>query len=195
MTKLNYYVSALKRDPKWGLIEFLPGVNRAYRLKEGVRMGDDFPASVELAISPSSGNLIPDFIPNVNKQLMISEPVRKLFESEGLTDELVEYLPFILKNKKGRVVDAPRYCVANPLRKINCLDRKRSKYAARDDGVTIVVMEVLHLLEESIPADAKLFRLGELPSMILLRSDLADRIREANFIGLMLRSPGENLRL
>ena len=100
----------------------------------------------------------------------------------------------MLKNQRGRVVEGERYCVANPLRKIECLDRRRSKYRARSDGVTVVVMEVFRLLADKIPPDAKLFRLAELPEMILVRSDLVQRIQDAGLEGFTFRSAGENLR-
>ncbi len=191
MSNFKYYIHGLNLDEKVGSIEFLPGVDNNYKLNEGVKMGADFPSSVELSIAPDSGNIITDFIDNIDKLIIPSEEAKELLIKEGMTDEVVEYLPFNLKNKNGRLVKDKQYHVANLLRSVDCLDRKKSDYAARKDGSKIVVIRKLYLDEKKIPEDAKLFRLGECPKYIIIRSDLLQAIQDAGLTGLCVMEQGK----
>lgn len=189
----EYFTLGLSKDPKVSVIDEFDGVSNPWELNEGVRMGDKFPPDVEATLDPERGSLLTDFLHNTDKVVPISEKACALFEAEGLGEELVEYLPFVLKNQKGRVVRKPQYCLANPLRKIDCLDRERSKFSTHDDGVEVITVTHLYLLKDKIPEDAKFFRLGEQPNYIIFRSDLLERIKEEGFTGLNLTAMGEKI--
>ncbi len=190
MSDFKYYIHGLNIDEKLGTIEFLPGVENDYKLTEGTRMEGDFPPSVELSIAPDSGNIISDFVDNIDSLIIPSEEAKALLVKEGLTEEYVEYLPFTLKNKNGRVVDSTNYYIANLLRAVDCLDREKSDYASTNSG-EIVVVRTLYLDETKIPDDANLFRLGECPEIIIIRSDLMKSIEAAGFTGISVLEQGK----
>lgn len=189
----EYFTLGLSKDPRVAVIDQFRGVSSPWELNEGVRMGDKFPPDVEATLDPERGSLLTDFLHNTDKVVPISEKARALFEAEGLGEELVEYLLFVLKNQKGRVVRKPQYCLANPLLKIDCLDRERSEFGTLKDGVRVTTIDYLYLLKDKIPEDAKFFRLGEQPNYIIYRSDLVERIREQGLSGLNLTAMGEEI--
>ncbi|MGC3998864.1 MAG: hypothetical protein QM767_15995 [Anaeromyxobacter sp.] len=194
MADPSFYLRSPEARPEMGSGAVLPGVSRTYDLAKGVRMGSNFPPTVVFEIAKRSGDVLTDFLPNTNRVIMASERVAEFLRAELPASDEIEFLPFGLKNKKGRLVQTPRYCLVNPLRKVECLDRKRSKYAAADTG-ELVMMDELHLAEDRIPPDTKLFRLAELPTCILYRADLVEKIRAAGFTGFTVAAPGDNLTL
>ena len=177
-------------DARWATVNSFPGITGSHRLSEGVPVGADFPPSVELSLAPNWGSLTTGFLNNTRRLMIAEERAKQFLERQGLDEPSVEYLPFILRNKKGRVVDK-QYYVVNPLRKFDCLDRGRSDFRTRADGVTVVVVASMRVHAERIPEDAKLFRLGEKPRIILLRSDLLEGIRAEGFSGVAITAMGE----
>jgi hypothetical protein len=193
MTKHTYRLLAGDPSTKFGQIEKFPGVPEgAWNLHEGMPLAAGFAPDITWSIAADSGNIIGDFVKNLNDMLVLSRRARDLFESEGIGGRDIEYLPFILKNKKGRVVDATQYCLANPLRKVVCLDKARAKFKATSKG-TVAVIKVLELDLEKIPETLKVFRLGDYPRMILLRSDFIERVKAAGLTGFYTQGTGQNL--
>lgn len=184
MGNYNYFVHDLNPDPKVGTIEFFPGVNNEYKLNEAQKMGDDFPANVELSIAPDSGNIITDVVDNIGHLLIVSDLVKKIIEEEICSNEYIEYLPFTLKNKNEREVKDKAFFVANVLRLVKCLDTKKSKFRSRKDGSKIVTMNELYLKAEEIPEDANIFRIEQFPKLIIIRSDLVQIIQDSGLTGL-----------
>jgi hypothetical protein len=189
----NYFTLGLSNDPTAAVISDFDGVYDPWELNEGVRMKDKFPADVVATLKPDRGRRLTDFLHNVEKVVPISERVQIFFMDEGLDDRYVEYLPFILKNQRGRIVKDIHYCIANPLIKIDCIDRSKSKYSTYDDETDILSVSYMYLDKEKIPLKHKFFRLGEQPKYIIFRSDFIDRIKTAGFTGLNLTAMGEKI--
>ncbi|AEI63576.1 hypothetical protein LILAB_08325 [Corallococcus macrosporus] len=105
----------------------------------------------------------------------------------------MELLPFVLLDKRGRrVPDA--YVIANPLMRVRCLDVERSKVRRRTGRPgQIVEIKSLHLCDEAIPEDAQLFRLEELPKLMVLRSDLLEAFQQAGLTGLAVHPTGTEI--
>ena len=189
----QYFTVGRSKDAKVAVIDEFEGIEDPWDLKSGVQMGARFGAQAEASLDPKRGSLLTDFLHNTDRVLPISNEMRSLFESEGLSEKEVEYLPFVLRNTRGRVVDEPRYCVANPLCIAACLDRDRSSISTFRDGVRIMSITKLCLVKDQIPEDFKLFRLEEQPKYILFRSDLVKAIEDAGLTGLNLTPEGGKL--
>ena len=191
MAQFQFFLYGINDDERVGYIEAFPGVENDFRLTEGLEMGEDFPGTVELSIDPSSGNIITDFIDNIKGILIVSERAKQAITDLGQPEAHIEFLPFILRNKHGRVVADRSYWVANLLRKVPCLAKDRSDFVATEDGSEIVVIETLFLDEEKIPDDASLFRVAEFPEQIVIRSDLVKAVEDAGLTGLCVMEQGE----
>ena len=190
----DYFVSTFSSDPRVAAIERLKGVDYDYLLNEGVHLGvgDDFPEDAVFEVAEGSGDIVTDFISNISSNVIISERVKRFFQENGLTNEIVEYLPFKLKNKLGRI-EADRYFyIANALLKIDCLDLKKSNCLINKRN-KIVRVKVLEVDKSKIPDDAIFFRLSEEPSRILFRSDFVEKLKSSGFTGLSLCATGEEL--
>jgi hypothetical protein len=189
----DYSVSpGLQKDARVAVVDRIRGLTGLSALKTGVRMGENFPPTAEVTLKKDRGGLLTDFLFNNEKVVPISEKARAFFESEGLDDTLVEYLPFVLIGKNGRPMKNACYCVANPLRMVDCLDREKSDFTAHDDG-EVMFVDHLYVLPDEIPDDAIFFRLGEQPRYILFRSDFVQRIEQAGLTGLTLTPMGEEI--
>ncbi len=190
-----YSVSVFSADPRVVMIERLKGVAYDYLLDEGVRMGigDEFPEDAVFEVSEDTGDMITDFISNVLRQVIISEKVKAYFIENGLTDEVVEYLPFRLKNKRGRVEKDRFFYIANALLKVDCLDLEKSDYLQNKKNNKIIKVRLLEVDKSKVPDDAIFFRLGEDASRILFRSDFVNQLKAQGFTGLSLWPEGEKL--
>ena len=191
----DYLISVFSSDPRVAMIKRLEGVDYTYLLKEGVRLGigDQFPEPAVFQIAEDSGDMITDFISNVSRVVIISERVRTFFVENGLTDEIVEYLPFRLKNKKGRIERDRFFYIANAIVKIDCLDLENSDCLIDEDDGEIISIDMVEVRKDKIPEDAIFFRLGEEPSRILFRSDFVDKLKSKGFTGLSLCPTGKEL--
>lgn len=134
-----------------------------------------------------------DFVPNLSMALVLSEAATGLLHAEGVEgDDVIEYLPITLLDKRGRPTRAP-YFLVNPLLKVACMDEKASEFLKSPVNETVLSVERLRLEEARIPPGAKLFRLGECTEVIVIRSDLVQRIQEAGLTGLVVKAQGEDI--
>ncbi|WP_240358013.1 imm11 family protein [Myxococcus vastator] len=179
-------------DPRAVEIVDLPDkVDDYFYLRDGVPMAGYLPPTTELALYERAGDMLTDFIANPDTALYVSQSVQKVLADRGLTDSVVELLPFVLLDKRGRRV-REQYAIANPLLKVPCLDFERSKYRrTASDPNEIAEIKVLYIREEAIPSDAQLFRLAELPEMVVLRSDLLEAFQQEGLTGIAVNRTGQ----
>ena len=183
MPSFNFHIITTPNDPRFCDIKRKPEtILKAWRLRKGVPMGPDFPATARFEMDKRAGELAPDLLPNVLSLLMISPKVRAVFEAARVSE--VEYLPFELANKRGAVVGR-EYSVANLIGSVDCLDAARSKFdeSALETG-SIANLYRLNLHFDQIPKDKKLFRLKQMMHRFIIRSDLLQLLREAEVTGL-----------
>lgn len=183
-------------DRRAALIEELDSkVQKYWKLADGVAMGPLFPPTVEIRLAKAGGDLVGDFVDNIHTVVIVSEKARKVLEAEGVRGEaVVEYLPFVLRDKKRKKVPG-QFAVVNALRLVPCLDREKSVFETFPGSDEIVSTSVKRILLHAgrIPADANLFRIAELPSQIAIRSDLVEKLKAAGCTGLSVLPCGERL--
>ena len=161
--------------------------------RRGVPLAAHFPPTTEILLSSNSGNRFTDFIYTKTGVILASQRAWELMKAEGITDEQVEYLPFVLKDRKGRV-RPEKYGFVNPLLKVACFDFDKSKYKRlTSDPNKFAGISRLQILPEKVPEDAKLFRLAEHPNATLMRTDLLEKLQGAGMEGLRGIALGELL--
>lgn len=193
MQKYEYLLFNINPDSKVVSIENIAKkIPDSFQLKKGIKIGDSYPSKVILNIFPDSGDMLTDFIDNISSCVIINSIVKDVFEKEGLDTNKVEYLPFVLLDKKNKTVKT-QYFIANCLICINCFDFEKSKCTKSSRNGSLLDVETVVLHENKIPNDAKFFRIGEYPSQIVIRSDLLDVLKEKEFTGISVISQGQSL--
>ncbi len=213
----SYFTFDLSDDSKIGVIEDIDNVENDhiddFMLNEGISINQYFPADCELQFDNDSGDLVTDFIENIDNLVIISGNAKKIFEKFIVNNKFIEYLSFKLLNKKGKpAADTPFY-IANSLYNLTCLDFEAIEKKAVENGVEDDENSVRHkgvyyrssakikvsditfcsLNEDDLPKDAVFFRIGECPKHIAIRSDLVEALREAGMTNLNLIPCGERL--
>ncbi|MFL5356281.1 imm11 family protein [Archangium sp.] len=195
MPRHEYFIFVINSDPRVGTIKNLDDAFADYwMLNEGMALQGKYPPKLELALSNKSGDMVTDFIDNIHKVVLVSEKARAILEQAGLGPELVEFLPFTLKDRKRKKVAEP-YFIANALQSFDCFDWDRSKYNLYPNKRKVVSTSLskLYVLEDKVPKDALFFRLGELKNRILIRSDLLETLKAAGCTGISVAAMGEPL--
>jgi hypothetical protein len=146
---------------------------------------------VQLDISPDSGDIITDFVNNTSRCILINSIVKEVFEAECIDEETVEFLPFKLVDKKNRTSDKLFY-IANVLARSNCFDYDNSLYTRSTVTGNLLDVERIKILNDQVPETLRLFRIGEYPSRIAIRSDLLDILEKKGFTGISVIKQGES---
>ncbi|MDY7230924.1 imm11 family protein [Hyalangium rubrum] len=153
-----------------------------YTLNKGISVREWFPSEVIFDFAPHKGIMPADSIPNVLGLHIVSEKLRQLLESE--TSAHFEFLPVQLRNHKKKIL-SEAYYLANLLDVVTCVDRTHSDFTADElSKGKIRLFRKLVLDTEKIKPDAKIFRLGERPRLVIVREDLARTITEAGCRGM-----------
>lgn len=194
MPELSYSTLLLHREDVRAayIADISANFNQSDELTDGVSLKGALSESHTFSLSPKGGDLLGDFIPNISRTLIASSRAREVLESEGVTGDSVEYLPFTLLDKRGRRVKKQFY-VVNLLQRVSCMDRKDSDFVGSKIDGEVLTLSSLKLLEERIPPEAKLFRLDEFPETLIIRSDLVQRLRDEKLTGFVVRALGEDI--
>ncbi|HYO55691.1 imm11 family protein [Archangium sp.] len=182
MNKWTFHILQDSDDDRFCSIKHDPDtVTQSWRLHEGLPMGTHFPPAAKYRMDKRAGNIAPDFLPNSLSYLMISPKVRTLLEKAEVGG--VEYLPFVLQDIRGKIISRD-YCVANPLGGVDCLDAERSKFEmSAMEPDQIFALYKLNLRIDKIPTDIKLFRLKQMLTTYIIRSDLLELLRTEGITG------------
>jgi len=174
------------------LVNTLPGeLNKtAWRASKGVLMADKYPVGARLDMAPRHrGLFVPDIIPNTLLKLLVSGRMKPLLEKEAGVE--IEFLPFTLHDHKGRVA-VPDCYIANVLGSHDCADLKKTRgEKSIDEPGKFEVIKQLHLDPAKVPADLKLFRLGAMPNLLIIRDDLRATFEQNGVTGVRYVAMGE----
>lgn len=162
-----------------------------FELKEGISLTGTFPADAAYRMSDDYPDSIAlhEVLYNLDSQIVVQDKVKAFLEAEGVKH--VEYLAVRVLNHKGREVKA-RYFVINALPLIDCIDMSKTK-STRNllDPEELTDISNLTVHEEKIPPDFQILRLKHLGAAMLMRRELAQKMRAANFRGLKISEVSE----
>ncbi|HSP79812.1 MAG TPA: DUF1629 domain-containing protein [Myxococcaceae bacterium] len=186
----TYLIFTTSEDPRIAHIrDIAANVPDESKLSSGVSLKGLISESTTFSLSQEGGDMLTDIVDNISGELIVSSKAREVLESEGVAGDVVEYLPFTLKDKRGRRTKGQFYLV-NLLLKVPCMDRESSAFSTSDFDGRVLRVKRLKVLKEKIPPEAKLFRLGEWPRAIVIRSDLVQRINDEKLTGLTVCEQG-----
>lgn len=186
----DYFILAASSAPEYCSIGPLPDqlARQKWRIAEGQPMGEHHPARARLDMDTRhAGVVVPDLVANNFHLHIVSSRLKHLLES----DSEGEFLPVSIYNHKGRIAEEDYY-IANVFRAVECVDRSRSRCteSATKPG-QLSILKNLQLDTQRIPADAQLFRLKEMPALLIIRGDLRARMEEAGVTGARYVGMGE----
>lgn len=192
----THFVLCAQSNPDACVLDHYPsGFQALWQPTEGVASGARAPSSPpEFEMSRRlGGKLVQDCVENTLGYTIVSERVRAVLESHASTP--IEFLPLHIRNHKGRR-EPQTFFIVNVLGQVSCADRARSQYieSAMRPG-QFCDLTKLFLDPERVDAKRNIFRLAELPRVILVRSDLADLLRHSGVTGLELLPLGTEVSL
>jgi hypothetical protein len=164
-------------------------VNDTWEIDEGISRIASWPGDASAKMSkkfPKDTGLADSvYCPHI----VVSERVKRLLESEQARP--VELLPLQILNHNDKVV-ATDYFVVNPLEIVDCIDLAASegKENPLDPG-TLYGVARLVLREDAVPRTLSVFRIKHWTNVILIRRELAERMKEAGLTGLNFAEPAE----
>jgi hypothetical protein len=148
-------------------------------IRRGEPAAATFPKGAKVKLT--GGGRLADLIDNVHQWLLVSEKVAEILREEPIK---IEILPLTLLDRRGRPVPG-KYSVANVLGTVDCLDLKKSEYTddPMDEGL-IMAFDRVVLDPKKIPRKPSLFRLKQMPEILIVRSDLVARLEAAGVTGM-----------
>lgn len=173
------------------LLGALQEVPRGYQFSEGVPRAMDFPEKAHFRMNPSFPKNIrlEDFIKNTSWLLVASARVKDFLEAEKVQGQ--EMLPVAIINHKGRREKAS-YFLIHQVGLQDCIDLKKTKWKKHPlDEEAITDVRRLTLDESKIAPDAVLFRMKSYGIPLVIRADLAEKIKKAGFTGIEFIPPIE----
>jgi hypothetical protein len=151
--------------------EILAGRSRAAGFPTGAyyQMRDDYPDT-----------RVPDNLYTTIHHV-ISDRLRQLLVPE-LGASRVEMLPVKIKDHGGGWVEG-EYFILNPLDSVDCVDLEASQ-AKLNDGEPPQIKRVKKLVLKPLSGEPALFRPASWTRLILVRSDIADKLEAAGLSGM-----------
>nr|WP_163781128.1 DUF1629 domain-containing protein [Myxococcus vastator] len=139
------------------------------------------------------GKVVHDYVENSLGYLIVSERVRSVLEH--LATAPIEYLPLRITDHKGRL-HPHAFFIVNVLGHVACADRTRSQYleSSMRPG-QFCDLTRLYLDTDRVDARKNIFRLAELPRVILVREDLAEALHQCGSAGGELLPMGSEASL
>lgn len=185
---MKYAVLLPDKDETHVYISDIPDeIERNYKLKQGVRLGDTWRDDVTMRFSAHrpQGLHLTDYVDNSFSWLLVSPAFRQV--SEQADTAALEYLPVRILNHKGRVA-SDQYYLANFTTLTEAIDRDHSDF--REDRVRegkINKYERMALRAEVLENGPAMFRLAETPMLVLVREDLVAQMEAAGLTGMRFR--------
>lgn len=192
MFQSSYSILRASKDPAFCGIQNLPDALNplSWKLAEGRSVVKQYPPAVQLKMADRyPGIIVPDFIYNVVACTLVSEAAKDLLEQHARAD--IEFLPFTLLNHKGRVA-RERCFIANVLGVVDCVDPTRtSATPSKMEKGTYLFLNKLELDMKKVPETARIMRLKQLPSVMIVHEALRAVLQERGMTGLGFIELGE----
>ncbi len=158
------------------------GIQKGWQLRHGIsrldgwpvdvfcKMSDEFPDDLEIGDSVHGATVLV-----VSKRL-------KEFVVGSVADNL-EFLPLKIKNHKGRLASNECF-ILNPLTLLDCINIEASGVNWNNiDKNAISTCAQLVIDSKRVPENSKLFRLTQMPSVVVISADLAGALEREEFMG------------
>ncbi|RKH41554.1 imm11 family protein [Corallococcus sicarius] len=157
--------------------------DKDYLLDEGIPCKDWFPKELIFDLDKEGGSKLTDSIPNAFSLLVISSKLKGILERQAPANP-IEFLPVRLRTPRKKILE-PSYFIANVQGTVACMNAKKSDFVM-DSILKTQVQRFRRLVldEKKIPKDVKIFRLAEMPSLILVREDLGQDILDEDCEGM-----------
>lgn len=192
----SYFILSTVREPKNCVIHEEPTSIRdmSWRMSRGLPVDERFPSDVVLQVDGGTkGITLPDFVSNTVQLAIVSRKLKQTLDEHAAAN--IEYLPISIANHKGRV-SGNDYYIANLLDHHDCIDMERSEVEQLGmEPEFLSGLFRLHITEDRVPHEAKLFRLKSMPSAILIRDDLRATVDVAGLTGVKYIGMGERCRI
>src|SRR3954468_20220860 len=115
----DYFILTAARDPKNCSISRSPSdLPKRHYAVDGIRLGNTGYQYVFDMAANNPGIAVPDYVKNAMGYTLVSAKLKGLFESSGAD---IEFLPFKLRNHKGRFVPDELF-IANVIGAPDCVD-------------------------------------------------------------------------
>jgi hypothetical protein len=112
----------------------------------------------------------------------------QVFQDMGIDN--VDYYPIRIRiNETEEVIE--NYRMANIIGLIDCLDEENSQCTRFSDGVGFRRVKKFRLLEDRVPPDTSIFRLGEFPFIILAHESIKERCEREGIVGAKFVDPSK----
>jgi hypothetical protein len=167
-------------------LDLLENVDDSFELKRGVSRAQGFPSTASFSMDPAHKKAVKlgDNLYTLENVLVISKPLKEFLESRKPLE--TEFLPVSIINHKGRLA-SPDYFIVNPLSVQDCINKSKSTLDWNPiEKDLIASCEVLVLDTARIDPRYVMFRPRFMPTVVLLRRDVAEAAQGAGFKGMRL---------
>ena len=172
-------------------LEYLKNVEDSHELKRGNSRADGFPSDACFKMDSSHPKEIKlaDNVYNLDRMLVVSKKLKDFVESKK--PSFTEFLAVAIYNHKGRVASKD-YFIINPFKIQDCIDKDKSKLMwNKIDPDLISGCYKMVINPEKIDKGLLLFRPKHLPTISLVREDLAEEINKGKFTGIRFKDIDE----
>ncbi len=162
----------------------LENVEDEFEIKRGVSRAEGFPSDASFEMDPAYPKDIQlaDNIYNLEGLPVVSKGLKEVVE--GRQPKETEFLQVAIINHKGRVA-SDEYYILNPYGTVDCIDKEESDIEWNEIEKDLISSCFGLVLDESrVDFERLMFRPRYVPTIVLVRGDLADELTEAGFSGL-----------
>ncbi|HET8696366.1 MAG TPA: DUF1629 domain-containing protein [Gammaproteobacteria bacterium] len=189
----DYFIPTFARDPKNCSISRSPSdlPHRHYPV-DGIRLGPTAYQSVFDMAANNPGIAVPDFIKNAMGYTLVSARLKELLANTGVE---IEFLPFKLRNHKGRFA-AEELFIANVIGAPDGVDT--AKTVGEVDPVNkgrYMFVQRVFLDPQKLDPQLALFRLRIRPQYLVMREDLKQQLEGAGITGIVFNRVGDPMKL
>lgn len=192
----SYYVLTPSEDESFCVLDQASAdlEEMGWMLIEGERATARYPASASLSMSKDyPGMKLPDLVRNTFNYWIVSGAFKAALEHEAGMG--IDFHPVTLINHKNRPAPGT-FFIANITEKEDCVDRQATD--ADDSAMvpgTFSGIYRLALDPARISPEARLFRLKQMPSVLIVRDDLRAALDAQGLKGLRYIAMGEECML